>query len=296
MANWLCNTRCNYKCFYCPLNDPNYRPKEEELSTPKAEVLIDEIVNSGVKALIINGGEPLLRDDLCQLIQYASGKSLDVTLSSNMSLMTKGVVTKFKEAGLTNIIVSLDTVSRETYVSLKGVDCFNEVLENICGASTLGIGITATIGVTKDNENELEPFVELCIDNKIPNAIVWMPIASNKENVNRVLNAKERQELFEKVYHLSEKLYDKIALLGHPCDGQWLRTLLELSGQNVMENLKFKMIANMSRGCMASTYVLGLSPEGNIFPCGATMEIKGKAWEIFLEKACLIYGINPKSC
>ncbi len=277
MTNWLCNAKCNYKCFYCALTDENYRQKERELGTGEAKQLIDKVVESGIKAFIINGGEPLLREDIFELIEYANSKDLEVSVSSNMSLMTEEVLQKLKKAGLYNIIVSLDASTKETYSRSKGVDLFDTVLGNIKRAAGMGFQITATMGVTKDNEDEFEKFVYLCIEHNVSTALIWMPIASREKDIGRVLNARERFEFFEKIYHLSKELYDRIALLGHPCDGQWLLTLLRLSKKNIMEHLKFKMISNMSKGCQASTYVVGLSLEGNIFPCGATMGDKGES-------------------
>ncbi len=71
--------RCTSRCSYC--NIPNR--KQKELTTREVFALIDEITDMGAQRLGLWGGEPLMRDDLGQIVNYAKAKGLFVTLDSN---------------------------------------------------------------------------------------------------------------------------------------------------------------------------------------------------------------------
>lgn len=71
--------RCTSNCIYC--NIPSR--KQRELTTKEIFELIDQLVEMGTQRLGLWGGEPLIRDDIGQIIDYAKNKGLFVTLDSN---------------------------------------------------------------------------------------------------------------------------------------------------------------------------------------------------------------------
>lgn len=77
--------RCTSKCVYCdiPLR------KQKELTTKEVMKLIEEMAGSGVQKLSLWGGEPLLRDDIGQVINYAKDKGMYVNIDSNGYLVPK---------------------------------------------------------------------------------------------------------------------------------------------------------------------------------------------------------------
>lgn len=93
--------RCPSRCNYC--NIPNR--KQKELTTDEVFSLIDQISGMGCQRLGLWGGEPLLRDDIGQIINYAKNKGLFVTLDSNGYLLPQ----KMKMLNnLDHLILALD--------------------------------------------------------------------------------------------------------------------------------------------------------------------------------------------
>jgi len=75
--------KCNSDCKYCKIADR----QTKELTTQEIFNLIDQISEAGARRIGLWGGEPLLRDDICELINYAKSKNLFVTLDSNGYLL-----------------------------------------------------------------------------------------------------------------------------------------------------------------------------------------------------------------
>lgn len=75
--------RCNFNCKYCQVP----KQRNPDLPTKKVLSLIDQLASAGTQRLGIQGGEPLLRDDIRKIIDYAKEKGIFVTIGSNGALL-----------------------------------------------------------------------------------------------------------------------------------------------------------------------------------------------------------------
>ncbi|MEF3695354.1 MAG: radical SAM protein, partial [Candidatus Cloacimonadota bacterium] len=66
---WDCTRRCNLNCLHCGASKEHY---DTELSTAQVKALIDQLAKLKVRTFAVTGGEPLLRQDLVELLSYAS--------------------------------------------------------------------------------------------------------------------------------------------------------------------------------------------------------------------------------
>jgi len=121
IENYLCKTRvvpreimlevtdkCNLNCNFC-FNKLriNQRGIAEDLSTENIKKIIDKISTFAVKIVRFTGGEPLLRKDIFELMEYAYEKGLKVWLNTNATLITKGNVCKIVKY-VDNILIPLN--------------------------------------------------------------------------------------------------------------------------------------------------------------------------------------------
>jgi MoaA/NifB/PqqE/SkfB family radical SAM enzyme len=72
----------------------------DELSTQEAFHLIDDLSRWGIGLLVIDGGEPLCRDDLLDIVKYASSKGIQTGIGSNGTLIDKVMAKRMVEAGM----------------------------------------------------------------------------------------------------------------------------------------------------------------------------------------------------
>lgn len=156
--------RCNFRCGYCmpkEVFDKNYTylPHSALLRFEEITRLARLFVQHGVRKIRLTGGEPLLRKDLEQLVaQLASlrtpeGQALDLTLTTNGSLLRRKA-RLLKEAGLSRLTVSLDSLDNATFRAMNDVDFpVAEVLDGIDAAREAGFDNLKVNMVVKRSTN-----------------------------------------------------------------------------------------------------------------------------------------------
>src|SRR5215475_12442043 len=97
---WEVTQACDLACVHCrasaqPIRNPF------ELSTEEGKRLIDEIAQMEVPVFVLTGGDPIKRPDLFELIEYATGVGVRVSLTPSATpLLTQNIVRRLKDAGL----------------------------------------------------------------------------------------------------------------------------------------------------------------------------------------------------
>ncbi|NCB40691.1 MAG: radical SAM protein, partial [Erysipelotrichia bacterium] len=117
---WNVSKRCNLKCIHCYTNsDINLAP--DELNFSEGQALIDDLAEFKIPALLLSGGEPLMRTDLFELANYAVSKGLRPVLSTNGTLITPEMAQKIRDTGFIYAGISLDGIGN-TNDHFRGVD------------------------------------------------------------------------------------------------------------------------------------------------------------------------------
>ncbi|MDB5920732.1 MAG: moaA, partial [Massilia sp.] len=159
--------RCNFRCVYCmpkEVFDKNYAylPHTALLSFEEITRIANVFVAHGVEKIRLTGGEPLLRKNLERLvgmlaaIRTPSGRALDLTLTTNGSLLAKKA-RSLKDAGLNRVTVSLDSLDDATFKRMNDVDfAVADVLRGIDAAHEAGLGPIKINMVVKAGMNDQE--------------------------------------------------------------------------------------------------------------------------------------------
>lgn len=108
---WNCTRKCNLTCAHCYAASGCFAT-DGELSNGQARDMIDDLAAFGVPVLLFSGGEPLVRDDLCELIAYAGQRGLRTVLSTNGTLIDEKTARRLADAGLAYAGVSLDGLAK----------------------------------------------------------------------------------------------------------------------------------------------------------------------------------------
>lgn len=162
------------------------RRKEEELTFTECKDLINQIFSLKVSHLIFSGGEPLLRDDIFDLIKYARGKPIKmVDVITNGLLINKKTAEALAGSGTTHITVSIDGIGAVNDVirgkgvfrrAVNAIDLINKYRNN--GIPTVGINFT----IMNCNIDQIIPMVELA-RGKGCNIVVFQPLLCNNVNM-----------------------------------------------------------------------------------------------------------------
>jgi len=123
------NCQCN--CSHCYAYK-FYNSAKKVLNTKQVKKIIDECLNLGAIHINFTGGEPLLRKDIYELIKYAKPYKTIISIDTNGILLTERKIKKLKEAGLSLILISLDSPIAEEHNKNRGIkDSFEKVLNAI---------------------------------------------------------------------------------------------------------------------------------------------------------------------
>ena len=180
--------RCNFRCFYClPHGEPPIAPKEQMLSYEEIEYVCDIFVELGIEKIRLTGGEPMMRRDIETIISKlavlkAKGL-LDLALTTNGYFLPDRAQS-LKEAGLDRITISLDSLKRDVFKQMTGVDVLDRVLSGIEAAKQAGlqpIKINAVI-VRGHNEDEVADFAAFAREHDVKMRFIeFMPLDSGHE-------------------------------------------------------------------------------------------------------------------
>lgn len=160
LVTWALTYRCNQSCNYCYI-----KPRESnELSTKDALRLARELAKEGTRWLCLAGGEPLLRDDLKEIIGECKKNRIFISLSTNGC--SRESIKQLKNAGLTQldeIFISLDG-DEKSHDSMRGQGTYKKVIENIPLAKQLGARIILMCVLTEANFNKIGFLVKAAED------------------------------------------------------------------------------------------------------------------------------------
>ncbi len=152
--------RCPLKCPYCsnPLEFSRYR---RELDTETWLRVLREAAELGVVQVHFSGGEPLLRDDLSQLVAEARRSDLYSNLSTGATLADEGRLEDLRRAGLDALQISLLDSSLQGNDWLAGAPSFAKKHEAVLAARRVGLPVTLNIVLHRHNLDHIERMIEL---------------------------------------------------------------------------------------------------------------------------------------
>ena len=127
LAIFQANLRCNSDCGYCnlPLNEGRYEMTRDEIRK-----VFRGLYQDGLRLVFVQGGEPLLRRDLPDILEDLVQVGFRTTLITNGTRLTADLVRRFETLSVA-LSVSLDTLDRARYVQIRGADQLSQVLAGL---------------------------------------------------------------------------------------------------------------------------------------------------------------------
>ena len=189
---------CNLNCIYCSAGSVSHLPRSEILSYEEIRLLVQVAADIGINKVRLTGGEPLLRSDLSELVRMISRiKGIDdISLTSNGILLSKYAV-ELREAGLTRVNVSLDTLREDRFKHITGRDRLSEVLTGIeaarlAGLNPVKINMVVLRGI---NDDEVIDFARMsATQGWHVRFIEFMPFATSGAEALGTVSAQEVRE------------------------------------------------------------------------------------------------------
>ncbi len=195
--------RCNFRCVYCMpksvfSKDYKFLPRKDLLSFEEITRVVETAARFGVTKIRLTGGEPLIRNDLEQLIEWIANVDgiRDISLTTNATLLTKKRAESLRAAGLQRLNVSLDAIDDETFKRVNDVGVgVQDVLDGIENASLAGFeSIKVNMVVKKGlNDHSIVPMAKFFHGtNQILRFIEFMDVGStNAWDLSHVVTSQQ---------------------------------------------------------------------------------------------------------
>ncbi|UCE63325.1 MAG: radical SAM protein [Nitrospirota bacterium] len=143
-----------------PLNKGHYELTREEIRQVFARLYRD----NGIRYLFVQGGEPLLRKDLVEILQDLAEMGYWLGLVTNGTLLTPSIIKRLARLPI-SISVSLDSLNRERYQSIRGADQLPQVLKGIAALTAFPHSKYVTCIVSERNRQDVLEVVRYARDN-----------------------------------------------------------------------------------------------------------------------------------
>jgi radical SAM protein with 4Fe4S-binding SPASM domain len=151
---WNATKTCNLECVHC-YADAEPKRFLGELSTEEAQHMIEDLASIKVPALLISGGEPLVRPDILDLAEYATALGVRVTFSTNGTLIDEKKAARLAKIGVTYVGISIDG-GAERHDHFRGKQgAYRDAIRGIRNCRKAGIRVGIRFTVTQENLGEL---------------------------------------------------------------------------------------------------------------------------------------------
>lgn len=255
LATFQVNLRCNSACGYCdlPLNVGRYEMTREEI-----QGVFSCLYHDGVRFVLVQGGEPLLRRDLVEILEDLSAIGFHLTLITNGTKVTPQFIERLGRLPVA-ISVSLDTLDREKYRQIRGADQLEHVLEGIALLKTFPHPKFLTCIVSEVNRTEAPAVVRFAREQgflPVLGAYHWNVgtygrpdelLMYDRSSAAAVFNGLLDDELIPSGY-LRKFVEDNVSWLRgqklEPCDAGRYSVAIDASG-NVSPCLAFPSVGNL---------------------------------------------------
>ncbi|MDR4499553.1 MAG: 12,18-didecarboxysiroheme deacetylase [Candidatus Scalindua sp.] len=207
---WNVGQRCNLKCVHCysQSKDIEY---PNELSTKEAKTMLDGLAEYGAPVILFSGGEPLMREDLMELIAYARDKGLRAVISTNGTLITEEKAETLKAFGLSYVGISLDGL-RETNDKFRGIEgAFDDALQGIRNCMKVGIKVGLRFTINKRNAQDIPGIFELIEKEKIPRVCFYHLVYSGRGSrlIEEDLSHEETRRVVDLIIDKTKEAHDR---------------------------------------------------------------------------------------
>jgi mycofactocin radical SAM maturase len=157
---WELTYACNLACVHCLSSSGKRDPRE--LSTAQCKAVIDELERMGVFYVNIGGGEPTIRPDFWELVDYATEHHVGVKFSTNGVRITPEVAQRLADSDYVDVQISLDGATAEVNDAVRGPGSFDMAIRALENLATAGFAdAKISVVVTRHNVGQLDDFKAL---------------------------------------------------------------------------------------------------------------------------------------
>jgi 12,18-didecarboxysiroheme deacetylase len=266
---WNMTKRCNLKCVHCYAFAEGEGYKGKELSTEEGKRLIDDLTDFGVPVILFSGGEPLLREDLSTLIDYAVKKGIRAVISTNGTLITEKKARIFSDFSLSYIGVSLDGIGdvNDAFRGMKGA--YEKVLSGIRHSKKAGIKVGLRFTINNRNYKEIPKIFDLVEKEGIERVCLYHLVYAGRGSglIDEDLTHGETRKVVDYIMDRTKAFFDKgqpieVLTVDNHADGPYV--YLRLLREDKKRADEVYELLMMNEGNASGVGIACVDEEGNV--------------------------------
>lgn len=157
---WELTYACNLSCSHCLSSSGRRDPRE--LSTAECKSVIDELERMQVFYVNIGGGEPTVRPDFWELVDYATAHNVGVKFSTNGIKITPEIARRLAASDYVDVQISLDGATQEVNDHVRGPGSYDTAMRAMRNLADAGFtGFKISVVCTRENIGQLDEFKEI---------------------------------------------------------------------------------------------------------------------------------------
>ena len=157
---WELTYACNLECVHCLSSSGRRDPRE--LSTGEAKAVLDELHALQVFYINVGGGEPMIRRDFFELLEYSIGKGIGVKFSTNGAFIDAEKARRLAAMDYLDIQISLDGTDAVTNDAVRGEGSYDTAVQAMRHLRDADFGeFKISVVVTRHNVDQLDEFKAL---------------------------------------------------------------------------------------------------------------------------------------
>jgi radical SAM protein with 4Fe4S-binding SPASM domain len=250
--------RCRYNCKHCRAEaDRDFA--DDELTTEQCKKIIDAIASYHRCVLILTGGEPTERSDLCELVRHAAGTGLWVAMATCGYAIDEARLAALKEAGITALSISLDGATAQTHDAFRRTPgAFDAAVRAAAAARKVNLRFQINTTITRSNLVEVPVIADLAhrLGAYCFNPFILVPTGRGEEIADEILQPKQYAELLGDLLQMKSELPIELRVT---CGPQYARLHREASDTPSGVHIS---------GCMGGRGFGFISCHGDVQTCG----------------------------
>jgi len=190
---------CQANCIHCCIKD-YIKENEKELTTEETKNVLTQAKNLNLMFVDWFGGEPILREDIIELVKYSHNLGFYNFLETNGFGISKDKLIELKKAGLDTLFLSLESTDAKTNDKFKGLkNCYKNAIQCLKNSVEIGLGCIISTCTTRENiiSGEIKKIIQLAKELKVDGVRLILPISSGKwlHSEEVMLTVKEEKKL-----------------------------------------------------------------------------------------------------
>jgi radical SAM protein len=201
---WEVTRACAFSCVHCRA-DAQHRRAPGELTTEEGFALIDRFAEFGSPILVFTGGDPMMRKDLFDLIEYADRAGLRCSLTPTATaLPTVPRLERARAAGIRRIALSLDAPTPEVHDDFRKVNgSWERTMAILRNAQRIGLSAQVNTTVTTHNVDLLEDMVRFVKDVGAVQWSVFFLVPMGRGQELSMITPEQHEQVLEWLHELS---------------------------------------------------------------------------------------------